>query len=68
MVDLLGLAHDENCESELAGLIASTLATGQLPEARVLHKRLARRTVAVPQTPVILTDLSSFDALLGAQA
>lgn len=65
MVDLLWLAHDEGCEAELAALIAETLAQGNLPEARALKQRLEPRQRALPDdTPVELTDLTSFDALL----
>ena len=65
MVDLLGLAHDEGCEAELASLIAETLGQGALPEAHALKQRLepSRRTLP-NDTPVALTDLASFDALL----
>jgi len=69
MVDLLWLAHDDGCEAELAGLIAGTLATGDLPEARQLKQRLEPRRRELPgDTPVTLPDLASFDALLEARA
>jgi hypothetical protein len=65
MVDLLGLAHDEACEAELAALIADDLAAGVLPEARRLTLRLEPRRRSLPtDVPVALTDLASFDALL----
>jgi len=74
MVDLLWLAQDEGCvapeahlrcEAELAALIADTLDHGDLPEARALKRRLEPRRRALPDdTPVKLTDLASFDALL----
>ncbi len=69
MVDLLGLAHDEGCEAELASLIADTLGQGALPEALALKRRLEpRRRVLPDDTPVALTDLASFDALLEGSA
>lgn len=69
MVDLLWLAHDEGCEAELAALIAVSLATGELPHARVLKQRLEPRRRELPDdTPVALTDLASFDALLEGRA
>ena len=43
MVDLLWLAHDEGCETELATLIAGSLGQGELPEARALQERLEPR-------------------------
>jgi hypothetical protein len=69
MVDLLWLAHDEGCEAELAALIAEAVAQGNLPEARTLKPRLEPRQRALPDdTPVELTDLASFDALLEVRA
>lgn len=65
MVDLLWLAHDEGCETELAALIAESLGRSELPEARALKEKLEPRSRALPDdTPVTLTDLASFDALL----
>ncbi len=69
MVDLLGLAHDEGCEAELASLIADSLARDELPDARGLKEKLEPRRRALPDdTPVALTDLASFDALLEGRA
>ena len=69
MVDLLGLAHDENCEADLAALIVRTLAEGALPDAKILRQQLAGSHMEMPQDrPVRLTDLCRFDALLEAGA
>lgn len=69
MVDLLWLAHDEGCEAELAALIADTLGHGDLPEARAMKQQLEPRRRTLPDdTPVALTDLASFDALLEGSA
>jgi hypothetical protein len=69
MVDLLWLAHDEGCEAELAGLIAEALARGDLPEALQLKQKLVPHRRDLPgDTPVDLTDLARFDALLEARA
>jgi len=78
MVGLLALAHDEACvreaprlrrEAELAALIAEDLAVRRLPEPRALAARLEPRRRQLPEdTPVMLADLASFDALLGAGA
>ncbi len=65
MVDLLWLAHDETCEAELAALIAEDLAADRLPEAETLKPRLEPKRRSLPaDTPVALTTLASFDALL----
>jgi hypothetical protein len=69
MVDLLWLAHDEGCEAELAALIADSLGDGRLPEADALRRKLEPRRRRLPDdTPVALTDLASFDALLEGRA
>ena len=69
MVNLLWLAHDEGCEAELACLIANSLARDKLPDARDLKEKLEPRRRALPDdTPVALTDLASFDALLESSA
>lgn len=69
MVDLLWLAHDEGCEAELAGLVADSLARDELPDARALKGKLEPRLRKLPgDTPVALTDLASFDALLEGNA
>jgi hypothetical protein len=69
MVDLLWLAHDEGCETELALLIADSLARGDLPQAHLLKEKLEPRQRALPDdTPVALTALASFDALLEGRA
>lgn len=68
MVNLLWLAHDENCEAELAVLLAEDLALGRLPKAEELAARLAPRCRTLPaDVPVALTELASFDALLEAR-
>ncbi len=65
MVALLALAHDEDCEAELAALIAADLAAGRDPDARELGDRLEPRGRDLPaDVPVALTALASFDALL----
>jgi hypothetical protein len=69
MVDLLWLAHEEGCEAELAALIAASLGQGDLPEVRVLKSKLEPRRRELPEdTPVALTELASFDALLEGRA
>jgi hypothetical protein len=67
MVDLLWLAHEEACETKLAGLIAGVLDQGLLPEARAL-KLVPRRRELPGDTPATLTDPASFDALMEARA
>ncbi len=69
MVALLALAHDEACEAELAALIAEDLAAGRGPDARDLRRRLEPRGRELPtDVPVALTELASFDLLMGVGA
>jgi len=70
MVDLLWLAHGENCEAELAALIARDHAAGKLPDAEILRQHIRPRADAeLPRDrPVRLTDLSRFDDLLEGAA
>ena len=69
MVDLLGLAHDENCEADLATLIAKALATGEVPTAKTLRQQLAGPDTELPEDRAVrLTDLARFDALLEGSA
>ena len=69
MVDLLWLAHSENCQAELAALIAKTLAAGKLPDAKTLRLQLARSRVELPEDRAVrLKDLSCFDNLLESLA
>lgn len=65
MVALLVLAYEEACETELADLIATDLATGTLPAANNLRGRLRQRHGALPaDVPVDLPALSTYDSLL----
>jgi len=65
MVDLLWLAHSENCEADLAVLIARDFAAGELPDAKTLRQQLAGSRTELPEGwDVRLTNLSSFDELL----
>lgn len=69
MVELLGFAHDENCEADRAALIAGNLAANKLPDAKDLRQHLASvRTQLPKEMPVRLTDLSRFDDLLDGRA
>ena len=65
MVDILFLAHEENVEVELAGLMADDLQQGRLSDARDLKALLAPRDPSLPKdVAVSLPALSCFDTLL----
>lgn len=67
MVALLSLAHDEACETELAGLIAAELKAGCLPDPVALRAQVTRRQRTLPEDLTVLPPpLASYDNLLEA--
>jgi len=64
MVDLLALAHDRGCEAELAGLLATDLDAGRLPDPAALRAHFAPDPARVPHVTVRLVPLDSYDALV----
>ena len=66
MVDLLALAHERGCESELADALASTLDAGDLPDMVRLGRMFAPGIAKLPEVVVTLAPLQSYEALLGA--
>ena len=66
MVNLLALAHDRGCESELATILADDLAAGRLPDMAALSQRFAPDPAALPEVVVRLTPLIAYEALLGS--
>jgi hypothetical protein len=68
MVDLLALAHDRSCEAELAGILASDLDAGRIPDMAVLRARFAPDPARLPDVVVHLTPLVAYEALLGCRA
>jgi hypothetical protein len=65
MVDLLALAHERNCESELADRLADTLEAGQLPNITALRASFAPDLARLPQIIIPLAPLDAYEALLG---
>ena len=66
MVELLAMAHERNCESDLAGQLSACLQAGQLPDMRVLRARFAPDPAQLPTVTVHLAPLSAYEALLGS--
>ena len=66
MVDLLALAHERGCESELADKLAAALEAGQLPDMAALRARFAPDPAALPNVDVHLAPLNAYEALIGA--
>lgn len=65
MVDLLALAHDRNCEADLAAQIEEDLRQNRLPDIAALRVLFAPAPDSLPWVEVRLASLSSYDRLLG---
>jgi hypothetical protein len=65
MVELLALAHDRGCETELADLLSKLLEAGQLPEMADVLERFAPDPAHLPQVVVHLTPLTDYEDLIG---
>jgi len=64
MVDLLAMAHERNCEGELADLLADCLQAGQLPDMGALRTRFAPDPAHLPTVVVRLGPLQAYEALI----
>ena len=65
-VALLALAHEENCEAELAATIDRALGIGRLPDPAQLKARFAPRRGKMPSVEVARPHLAGYGTLLGA--
>nr|WP_167093288.1 IS21 family transposase [Parvibaculum indicum] len=65
-VELLGLAHDRNCEAALAGELARILKAGDLPDLAALRSRFAPDHASLPTVTVRSVSLDSYEALVGS--
>ncbi len=68
MVDLLALAHERNCERELADLLTVGLDTGELPDMAALRTRFMPDCARLPTVTVELAPLAAYEALMGDTA
>ena len=64
MVDLLAMAHERNCEGELAELLADCLQVGQLPDMGALRTRFAPDPADLPKVVVRLGPLQAYEVLI----
>jgi len=64
MVELLSLAHERNCEAQLAQALEQCLADGQLPDLDALSSRFEAKPASLPQVSVQLASLRDYEALL----
>ncbi|WP_185968647.1 IS21 family transposase [Paracoccus sp. M683] len=67
-VELLALAHDRGCESELAGELARVLKAGGLPDLVALRAKFAPDPAQLPVVSVQQVSLGSYEALVAAPA
>jgi transposase InsO family protein len=63
MVELLSVAHERACESQLATLLTEDLAADRLPDLNFLRGRFAPDLASLPEVTVCLTPLSVYEAL-----
>jgi transposase InsO family protein len=66
MTDLLALAHERGCESELADKLSTALETVQLPDMAALRAHFAPDPAALPNVEIHLVPLNVYEALIGA--
>lgn len=66
MVDLLALAHERGCESELAEELSDNLKTRMLPDMAALRERFAPDPAGLPTIVVRLAPLDAYETLVGA--
>jgi hypothetical protein len=66
IVDLLAMAHERGCESELADQLAACLEAGRLPDMGDLRARFAPDPSRLPNVVVRLASLNAYEALIGA--
>jgi hypothetical protein len=68
MVDLLAMAHERGCESELADQLDISLQAHRLPDITLLRERFAPDATKLPNVVVELASLNTYEALLSITA
>jgi hypothetical protein len=68
IVELLALAHDRNCEAQLAIELERTLHSGDLPDLADLRKRFSPDPAQLPVITVTPAPLGSYEVLIGASS
>lgn len=64
-VELLALAHERNCEAELASELGQVLRAGSLPDLAALRRRFSPDPADLPQVFVQPVCLDSYQVLVG---
>lgn len=67
MVELLAIAHERGCESELANQLSQYLQAQQLPDMTVLRERFAPDPAQLPNVMVRLAPLDAYETLIGVR-
>src|SRR3546814_466103 len=62
MVELLSMAHERNCEGELADQLDAGLQAGRLPDLSELRQRFAPDPAQLPSIVVRLAPLAAYEA------
>lgn len=66
MVELLAMAHERGCESELAEQLDVANEARQLPDLAALRERFAPDPSTLPNVVVHLATLDAYEGLIGA--
>jgi hypothetical protein len=64
MVELLNLAHERNCEAQLAQALEQCVADAQLPDLDALRSRFEAKPASMPKVHVQVAALSDYEVLL----
>lgn len=65
MVELLAMAHERGCESELADQLRVSLDARRLPDMAALRERFAPDPSRLPSVVVHLASLDAYEGLIG---
>jgi hypothetical protein len=65
MVELLAIAHERGCESELAEELAACREARQLPDIAAIRARFAPDPAKLPNIVVNFAPLDAYEALIG---
>ena len=68
MVDLLALAHDRGCETELADHLEEDLRQHRIPDIVTLRTLFGPSESALPVVTVQMADLASYNTLVSTTA
>ena len=63
-VDLLSLAHERNCENELAAVLKDNLDRGELPKLSELRGRFHSTLESLPTMMIELPSLTDYDSMV----